>query len=135
MNIENVDFGGLPSLQPDVETITDVIFERKRLVRAIEDAATALPEDELKAALSQGLGNTHLTVIDETEEPMSVLVDADGKPKRGVRSRMTREEVIETLRLSKKQKRVARVLSSLQSVSPISLTPRSDHSDKSDDTL
>ena len=131
MSNESPDFSGLDSSQKAEAAVPDLDFEKKRLVRAVEDAATALNPDDLKEALSQGLGNTHLTVVDEPDEPISLLLDINGKPKRGARYNMTREEVIETLRLSEKQKRVARALNRLQNVSSISLG----RPDKSDDTL
>jgi hypothetical protein len=132
MTTENAAFDGSMAPQSGETPLLDLDFEKKRLVRALEDAATALPEDELKEALSQGLGNTHLTVVEEPEEPMSVLLDTDGKPKRGLRSHMTREEVIQAVLRSKKQKRVAKALSRLQ---PGALDGNTTGSDKSDDTL
>ena len=131
MSVENTDFGETLSSQSGEAVILDQDFEKKLLIRTIEAAATVLRPDDLKEAVSQGLGNTHLIVVDEPEEPMSALLDSEGKPKRGARSHMTREEIIESLRLTDKQKRVARLLSSLH----FTTSSNPSRPDKSEDTL
>ena len=79
---------------PDSAPLTaEAEAAQQRLVRAVEDAAGALPPERLKDALSQGLEHTHLHVEDNEQE--SVLIDENGKAKRGPVLGMTREEMID----------------------------------------
>ena len=78
------------------QPITDEAEEaQQRLVRAVEDAANTLPPEQLKDALSRGLENTNTHLHVEDDERESALLDHNGKAKRGPKSEMTREEIID----------------------------------------
>ena len=72
----------------------DIGFEERRLAATVAEAAEKLPEDMLKAAINTGLnkGGSHLFVDDQ---PVSALLDARGNPKKGPRTNLTREQILD----------------------------------------